>query len=329
MSAVKFIHRTDVHQSDHAPTSRVDDWPNTVNDKLLQIAELARIHKCDVVTDNGDFWNDKTPFRVSHSLVSKVCQVHEVYPCPVFGNVGNHDVRHSKIEFLDESPLGTLFEAGIFQRCYDDHAQVIRKPGIQVRFRGIPYHGSKYDLERFKLRKEPGDDHLVVMAHVLASPNLRTMFDNEDVIAYSQLPELGPEVSVWAFGHWHVDQGITRLPNGALVINLGSLTRGALVQDNLDRIPRVGLVTLEKGKRPEAEALPLKVKPASEVFDLQRRSIEEVREVMVHIFSTSLAKEIESAKTGASLEDVVSAVESFPKVRTKALEILEKARHAK
>ena len=64
------------------------------------------------------------------------------------------------------------------------------------------------------------------------------MFEGEDIIGYEFL-ETVVGVDCWCFGHWHKDQGVTQLKNGAFVVNTGSLTRGSLHLDDLDRQPCV------------------------------------------------------------------------------------------
>lgn len=195
---IKLIWRTDVHYSDQTPSSRTDNWVDTVGDKLRQVGHIARERGAVAVLDGGDFFNNKYPVRTSHGLVNKIAKLHENYPCPVYGNVGNHDCRQSQIDNLDEGPLGVLFSAGVFKRCYNEHEVVFTDFARKVRVVGIPYHGPFYDMERFKIEKKD-EDYLVCMAHVLASPQGGTMFKSEDIIKYDQLLQLAPDVDVWCF----------------------------------------------------------------------------------------------------------------------------------
>lgn len=320
---IKLLFRTDVHVSDHTPISRRDQWADTVCDKLEQFGQLLRENGCDAAFDNGDFFNDKTPIRTSHEIVTRVARIHQGYPCPTYANVGNHDCRHANILFLDESPLGSLFETGIFRRCFNEDEAVFMKDGVSVRVVGIPYHGRSYDLERFKIKK--GDeDYLVVMAHVLASPTQTTMFDQEDVIRYDVLPTLAPDVDVWYFGHWHKDQGVERVGK-SLVVNTGSFTRGSLVEDNIERVPKA--ILMEFGAEARVVEIPLNVAPAEEVFDLERKVREEIQGLSMTLFTESLKSAL-TESSGESLEKQISDAKGvMPRVKDKAREYLDRARH--
>lgn len=194
---ITLVWRTDVHMADMPPQSRTDDWAATILGKLNQVGDIARDVKANAVLDGGDFFHVKSPTRNSHEMVRRVTEVHAAYPCPVYANVGNHDVKYGSMEYLSESPLAVLFESGVFKRCYDQHEAVFVQDGVKVRVVGIPYHGTKYDMNRFTSLVRQDEDRLVVMVHCLASAKGGTMFEAEDVIGYNQLANLGPDV--WCF----------------------------------------------------------------------------------------------------------------------------------
>ncbi len=307
------VTRTDVHISDRTPTSRTDDWTATVLRKLKEVGEIATEVGASAVLDNGDFFDIKSPWRNSHSLISAITAVHqESYTCPVHANVGNHDCIYGNIDYLHQQPLEVLFQTGVFERCYNTHEALFESGGVSVRVVGIPYHGESYDMERFRIEKG-AEDHLVVMAHLLASAKGGSMFEQEDIVRYEDLPDLCPEASVFLFGHWHKDQGIETLSNGAYVVNVGSLTRGSLSLDDMDRKPAVSVLRFEK-ESCTAQRRNLTVKPFAEVFDLERKIREENTdsimaeyvEKMTSILSTEKHKDLRSKVQ--ALKDVPSAV---------------------
>ena len=318
-----FVTRTDVHNSDHTPQSRTDDWTATVLDKLDQVGQIAKAVKADAVLDNGDFFDVKSPSRNSHGLVRRTADVQSRYPCPTFANVGNHDCVYGNIEFLDQQPLGVLFSTGVFQRCYDDHELLVRKGDLSVRVVGIPYHGPNYNLERFKVKKRD-EDYLVAMAHVLASPKGGTMFEGEDIVKYDDLCNLAPEVDVWVMGHWHKDQGIVEQQPGKWIVNIGSLTRGSLSQDDLNRSPGVSILTFTK-EGLEIKRQNLKIRPPGEIFDLERRVQQESRAMTMDAFMSSLQSTMVEAK-GGSLIEKIEGQDVPDAVRERAILYLEKAR---
>jgi DNA repair protein SbcD/Mre11 len=330
---VTLVWRTDVHLSDHTPRSRTDNWTDTVLRKLAAVGDIARKTGAHAVIDGGDFFDIKAPGRNSHALIRRAMEVHRDYPCPVYANVGNHDCVYGDYSYLPQQPLGVLYEAGTFRRLYDEHEAVFTwvgdvtkrgpTPSVKVRVVGVPYHGVKYDLDRLARITRGDEDYLMVVGHLLASPTQSTMFDAEDVIRYDVLDNY-PDVDVWAFGHWHKDQGIEHTPGGKPVVNIGSLTRGALSQDSLDRVPSVAVLRFDTSGL-TIEKLSVPHSPASEVFDLVKRDKDEIQQTMIEEFVEHLSQTF-SPSSQKSLTDSVRDLPGVPDaVRERVINYIEKA----
>jgi DNA repair exonuclease SbcCD nuclease subunit len=319
---IRLVWRTDVHLSDQPPVSRRDDWAETIFGKLRQVALVAGKVGASAILDGGDFFHVKSPTRNSHALIRRVAEEQSSYPCPVYGNVGNHDCIYGDYSYLDQQPLGVLFATGVFHRCYDDHEAVFEKDGVKVRVVGVPYHGTVYDYERFRRIQRKDETHLVCMAHVLASPSGGAMFENEDIVKYHDLTEFAPDT--FLFGHWHKDQGVVNV-GYKVVVNIGSLTRGALSQDESIRRPACAVLSFEQGKPVQVRVVRLKVSPVDAVFDVEGRIRAESRTMTMDAFVESVRKKLIVEK-GKPLEDVIASMEDVPpKVRERVLLYLEQA----
>jgi len=288
---VRLLWRTDVHIGDRSPVSRADDWKLVCLDKLRQVGKIAKDVGAAAVLDGGDFFHIKSPSRNSHKLVASVAALHAKYPCPVYANVGNHDCVYGDYSYLGQQPLGVMYDTGSIQRLYDEHQGVFTAPGTQVRVVGIPYHGTVYDWERFEKAassRQPGDTHLIVVGHVLASKAGGKMFEGEDIIKYSDL-----------------------------------VTRGTLSQDDLARKPcTVELVCAGDGTV-TANRHNLVVAAPEECFDLDRREAVQAREVAVGGFVQSLQSALVGSGNSDSLLDTVRALSIEPRLRERAIVYLE------
>ncbi len=325
--SINLVWRTDVHLSDRAPSSRTDDWADAVFDKLGQVRDLAREVNAAAIIDGGDFFHIKSPGRNSHALVHRTAEHHSTYPCPVYCTPGNHDAVYGDYSFLPQQPLGVLFSTGVFKRLYDEHEAVFERTDkygdtVKVRVVGIPYHGTTYDMERFTSIEKGDEDILICVAHVLASHKGGTMFEGEDIIKYADLVDTAPDV--YLFGHWHKDQGVEEI-GGKQFVNIGSLTRGSLSQDNMDRIPSAAVLRCtEKGV--EIEVKPLNVRPAEEVFDVEGRQRQVKRQVEMDSFVTAIREALQPAKDGETLAEAVTGMGDVPnEIRERALSYLERA----
>jgi exonuclease SbcD len=330
---ISFVWRTDVHISDKAPGSRTDDWAETVLEKLGQVREVARAEKAAAILDGGDFFNFKSPSRNSHRLVSRIATHHRTYPCPVYCTPGNHDSVYGDYAFLEQQPLGTLYASGVFKRLYDEYEAHFEESEesehlgssrpFKVRVVGIPYHGTSYDMERFRSIEKGDEDVLICVAHVLASEKGGQMFEGEDIIRYSDLLDTAPDV--YCFGHWHMDQGVTHL-GGKQFVNVGSLTRGSLSQDNVQRRPACVVIRCRKRGVVETEVVRLKVKPPEEVFNIEGRARQVKRQVQMDSFVEAIRASLAPRDHGDSMKEALEKVPNVPgDVRERALAYLEKA----
>ncbi len=125
------------------------------------------------------------------------------------------------------------------------------------------------------------------------------------------------------FGHWHKDQGVVHIGDVAFV-NQGALSRGSLVKENLQRIPKAALLECTpKGVR--VRPLPMKVAPAEEVYDLDRkervdRETESIDRFVTRLASLAVTDEV------TTIEASVNALEFAGDVRALVFEYLDKAR---
>jgi len=332
---ITLVWRTDVHLSDRAPRSRTDDWPSTLLGKLEQIGEIAKEVGAQGVLDGGDMFNIRSPGRTTHRLVRRTVRVHREYPCPTWADIGNHDVVYGEYSYLDQQPLGVLFETGVIRRLYDEHIALFddgKRNATTVKVVGIPYHGQQYDLDRLKALDKGSNTYLVAVGHLLAAPAGGTMFEGEDILKYADLLKLAPDVDVWCFGHWHKDQGIQEIAPGKFVVNVGSVSRGALLLDDLDREPACVVMGFDsQGIKFERRALD--VGKPEDVFDIEGRVRTESRSMAMDSFMGSLEDTFKSKEKEPITDTIQSANlsggelsdEAKEKVRERAIFYAEEA----
>jgi len=107
-------------------------------------------------------------------------------------------------------------------------------------------------------------------------------------------------------------------------VNIGSLTRGSLSQDDVARIPSVArLVFSPEGI--EATKIPVRHAPASEVFDMATRDQIELRASMIEEFVDHL-QTVLSPSAQTSLRDAVRNLPGVPdEVKEQAVLYIERA----
>ena len=64
---LKFLYIGDMHEMEHTPSSRIDNFQETVHEKRQEILALAKKHQVSAILEGGDFL-DKP--RVSNDFLS-------------------------------------------------------------------------------------------------------------------------------------------------------------------------------------------------------------------------------------------------------------------
>ena len=322
MPRVSFLFRTDTHVSDRSPVSWKGDYPAEIWSNLEQVGKLAREQSVNAVLDGGDFFHVKSASKNPHSLIVDTARIHSAYPCPTHSIEGNHDITYNLLDTVPKQPIGVLYETGVFGRLRDT---TWTDGEMRVRVVGVPYSAHRTAEELRSIQKQPGDDFLIAIVHSLAGeeppPSVKDFF-NEPVFRYDHLiTKDGPDV--WCFGHWHKDQGIVKLGHKTFV-NLGALSRGALVNENLHRTPKVALLAFEPGVI-DVRPFEMQVAPASDVFDLERKERLEQEHRDIDQFIAKLQSDA-AFDPSESIEANIQSLGFAADVKQLALDYLERAR---
>ncbi len=287
----RIVWSTDWHVSDHSPENRVDDYENAVFNKLSQIRIVCERTKADLCLAGGDIFHVKTSAKVSHGLVGRLIEVMKSFPCPVYTAIGNHDLSHNNLDSLPEKPLGVMFSSGAMKRLDDT---IFEKNGLKVRIYA-KHFDAKVQLDAFDHLVKGDEDYLLTVFHGYACPSGES-YPGEVTFRYDALSKL--PVDDWYFGHWHIDQGVVEL-DGKNFVNIGSLTRGALTQENVFRTPKMVVATYTKEKR-QLQQVKLKVKTAAEIFNIEKKERIDKEQALINQFIHNLRTEMSVPAEGDS-----------------------------
>jgi DNA repair exonuclease SbcCD nuclease subunit len=239
---------------------------------LYQTVDVAQQHDASAVVWAGDVFHHKAPSRTDHGLVLELVELVRAYPCPVYAVPGNHDLRYDRIESLPSQPLGVLFGAGL--RKLDGWA------GDNLPLYGVPWQQRWSEqviasaLAGF--REHVFGQSLVVTHAPIYPPGQEPHYEGAEFTPASWWADAMGNQGYLVYGHIHEPHGVWR-HKGVTFCNFGALSRGSLDEYNLRR--QVGVAVWDTDASPEAafEFVPLKAKPAEEVFRLRKH--EEVKAV--------------------------------------------------
>ena len=270
---IKGIHYTDVHLQATNPPSRLGDYSQDILDKMRRIGSLASEYAVDFTTCGGDLFHRKSPRETPHWLVSETMGVLRSYPSRNFAIPGNHDVQFDRDDTLPEQPLNVLFRSGALTRQVD---QVLSDgKGLSVQMHGFSF-SEEPDFSSMVLKDPGAADFHILSLHIYASPRGGKLHEMK-LHSYGEIASLGYDLVL--MGHYHADQGISTLPGprgDCRIVNIGSLSRGDYGDENLNRVPKCCLISVSRDTSGsvlcDLEEIPVGARPASEVFDLEKKA---------------------------------------------------------
>jgi predicted phosphodiesterase len=294
---MKFLTFADPHISAINPQSRVGSYLDDILAKLSQIGQAGSKIGVDFYVMAGDLFNLKAPMRNPHSLNGTLIELFRGFGAPVYATEGNHDLRNDSYKTFSEQPLSVIYASGAMKQIRDT---AVHTANMHVRLRGFPFE-EEPDLSAMPKRPE-GMDLSVAVLHLYSSLN-GGKYHSSKVFSYNDIAQLGDDVFV--MGHFHIDQGVTTIKyegRDVTFINVGAVSRGTLVDDNVHRDPKICLVEVDRvqGKVVvKARPVRLNVKPADKVFDLEAHAKEKTRMQEAEAFVERLRmEEVEQDATG-------------------------------
>lgn len=321
MSKLRFVTSSDEHLSDLPPGCRKDDYRSSLLKKLEWQGSFAKRVGANAVLRGGDFFHVKAANKTTHATMQLAAGVHRNYPCPTYALSGNHDMSNNDPDsVMRQQPLGVMFRTGVFNRLQDER---FVDGSLSVRVVGVEYT-TDLDVDGLHslVQKRDGDTYTIAVVHALAamapSEKIQSVF-NERIFDYRDLVFDGcPDIYV--FGHYHKDQGIVD-HLGVKFVNLGALSRGALTFENLERKPKISIITANSSGI-DVEEVVVPHEDASDIFDLELKKKLEEEKKDLHEFIAKL----KSDSVISSTEDRRKDLDGLPEdLRSLAMAILESA----
>jgi DNA repair exonuclease SbcCD nuclease subunit len=270
--SINLLTITDPHFSGTSPRAYIGSYKNNCLAILAECAELAQQHQCHAVLIPGDLTNSHI---MSTPVLREFVEALKKFPCPVLTVAGNHDRETTNLEDLKESPYGLLRAAGVIQDVHE-------KPFVSLNYSfavtGYPYdENTDIDIDQYSQYVIPKKLGRVTihLTHgmLLPEPPWWAKDNHESKMRFTTFEQMAqlPLPDIICNGHYHGGHEATYLSshgNVALIVNYGAVCRLSRSLEEIKRVLRVGLITIEEPGRYKAEPIILKSqRPGHECLD--------------------------------------------------------------
>lgn len=261
MTLIKLFYSTDWHAKGKSPSSRTDDFPSTIEQKIEEFFDAGMDHGADAFVVGGDFVDTSylSPQYVVRlgALIQRKLQQ---YDRNLYYILGNHDV----IAYTPTSITSTAF--GVFLHFEKRMIHLSRKPTIiqkgsqAIALTGVDsyaymdkewYEGDRLIKANFEDWVVPVVNHPTIhIAHGFLSP--KPILED---IPHTVIADMKHTKAIVTLGsHDHTGFGVTKLDYG-LAYNPGALGRVFASHAEMERMPFFALVTIHQDGTPDIQPI--------------------------------------------------------------------------
>ena len=264
---LKFLYIGDMHEMESQPSSRIDNYEETTHKKRQEILDLARKYDVNAILEGGDFLDRP---KVSNSFLSFLMEewgmnqliMKDLFlkiklgmnsfsdlqsqlnqTIPIIGVIGNHELIGGALDSYEKTSLAVLEESGFIHIVSKEHPYIFSDNEIKVAITGQSYFFDidSEDKSGYIVKDKLGDYHIHLVHGMLMNKSYGKMFKHtliED-IAFETNADLTIN------GHDHTGYPLTTI-NDKKFINSGSIMRISATKKEIERKPKVLLITVSK-----------------------------------------------------------------------------------
>lgn len=299
----RILFYTDLHLAASTPLHRIDDYPNTVLNKLQEVYQLAEEHKTDLIIFGGDLFDSHRTY--SYDILSRAI---ELINKPTYAIVGQHDLIGYNSDTYATSSL-------CFLEKYCSNFKTIREPLELDDVVIYPSHVYDDFMESFTKKVNRKKKSILVAHHLITHE--KTVFKT-----YLTSDFLPCQYSAVIFGDLHSGMETYYDEKETLVWSPGALSRKAI--NEITREVKVGILTVELGKRIEVEEIKLKsALLGDEVFG--KTLLENIKQNSQYVNTEGFIKSISELEAGSiDIYDMIDKAAKASELKKETLEYILK-----
>lgn len=325
---MKFLYFTDFHLSDKRPASRKDDYIESLLLKIDEIKKIAKENNCSAILQGGDFlnapridekvlamfinrWNDNNSlndiimdFKNGNINLEDTVK-HLNNSIPMVGIVGNHELFGESMSSYQNTSLSLLEKIGFMKIATKENPVIFKEDDFSVAITGSNYsHETDRDPKKtdYIIDEKQGDFH-IHLAHGLVVGTANKIFSNY-TLPHEFMDKTKADLTL--VGHYH--EGLKKtVVDGKILANPGAVVRRNSTSKDMDRKPKVFIITIEKDSKIKIKSVYLKsVKPVEEVFDTTKK--EEKKSFTKKLEETKSKIEKANIERGTSISEIVKSI---------------------
>ena len=262
---MKALNTGDLHLTNRCPINRIDNYEEEVLRKFHWILTTAYSNNCKTILQPGDF--SDAP-NLSYDFFIKICSLINHSNITIVTVPGQHDFRYRN--------ANNTFLRALEEAC--PSLIVLWKPQY-IEIEGVHIYGSGWG-EQIPEIQDLTKYNILITHRMVVDEKL---WDNQENFNYANVLLRSNKFDLIVSGDNH-KSFIVKM-NSKFLVNLGSMMRNTISQ--IEHKPKIVILDTDSKHITEME---IPIKPAEEVFQMQRIEIEKERNERLEAFVSGLSK---------------------------------------
>lgn len=264
---MKILFLTDTHIRGTNPSSRKDNFADSLEEKFIELSSIIKEEGIDFVLHGGDLFDRPD---LSISTINRFVRILKSIEVPMYLISGNHDIYGHNPMTIGRTILSLLSIMDLLTVIEPGENYILEKDKLRVQLTGQPY---VYDIDRSdkalqyyspKTRLE-SIDYSIHMVHGLLMD--KPFIDGIPWTLIDDIKETKADITL--SGHYH--SGFKTIDvDGKFFINPGAMARVSNTKAEIIRKPKVVIIEIEKNRIDIKDVFLKSAKSGSEVIDREK-----------------------------------------------------------
>lgn len=312
---MKLLYFTDAHIRATSPIGRLDNFYQTVLEKLTEIRDYANDNQIDFVIHGGDLFDRPDSAIQPTSNVGKILASFEM---PLYTVIGNHDIYGYNVDTVDRSMVGLLTSLGVIKRIPKEGI-MLKKDDTKVLLMGVDYSGDlDQDPQNYIIKEEDieGDpDRVINVVHgfLLDKPFVKGV----PHVLIGEIIDTAADITL--AGHYH-SGFLTQEYEGKYFINPGSIVRISRSKKEVNRKPKFLIIDIDKDDIHIEELYLKSAKAGTEVMDMDKLNTDRYYKERMIVFQDEIRRNIDMDQINLDfiIDEIVESEDLDSVVRNEA-----------
>ena len=303
---MRFLYFSDWHGRITPPENRLDDYEQTMTNKLIEVLDIGEKYQVDAYLDGGDFWD------APNAPLDYVAKIMNLWKSKTnkkkIGIVGNHEEYANNVKSIPKTVAGFTGNISDYIVYVSKENPYIftDKSGYTVAISGVDYHldmDMPEHLDDYIIDEKKGDIQIHLTHGMLKNKSLG------DLITHTSIDQItNTKADITLSGHDHIGFPITEV-DGKYFCNPGGLARVSNNIKEINRKPKVLLIDIDENKKITLKNIYLKSALRGEDV-LDRSVIESKKEKDEKIAQFKSSVKIAKEKKSTDILEIIKTIGS-------------------